>query len=396
LLGALTVALTACGSSSGGVGAPCEGTECGKPCSSDSSCVVGYHCGSAQECTAECTQGGSECGSEHHCDTRGYCRAGEAEQRADGGVCPNIRVSVDPVIPTVQLLIDHSASMNADFGGQLRVDAVREALLDPDDGVVVTLQSQVRFGATLYTSVNGNQNPPCPRLTAVAPAFDNYGDIADAIEDLLTVDEIVDDTPTGESLEAVAAAFPPAQPNEKQIIVLATDGIPDTCEQPDPQNLEDEDEAALEQEKANQRSELAAESIFDERGIETYVLSVGQDVTFSHLQRIANAGVGKDFDDPDAADVYVANNKGELIAAFNAIIGGARECSFALNGTVTDPTGGTVELDGRELEYGTDWDIVGSSTLRLLGDACDEYLAGAATEVAAEFACDSIEDVIIE
>jgi hypothetical protein len=401
LLGALTMALGACGSANGsgpggGGGGPCQGAECGKTCSSDSSCSVGYHCGPEAVCTAECTQGGSECGAGFYCDSRGYCTEGAPPPGYDGGVCPNIRVSVEPVIPTVQLLIDHSGSMNAAFGNDLRVDAVREALLDPDTGIVATLQSQVRFGATLYTSDDGFINPPCPRLTSVAPDFDNFANINQEIFDDLQLNNLGEDTPTGESLEAVAAAFPARQPNEKQIILLATDGIPDTCDSPDPQDIPDENVGAIEQQKANERSERAAQSIFNDLGIETYVLSVGEDATFSHLQRVANAGVGKAFDDPNTAPVYVANNKQELIDSFNAIIGGVRECSFALNGTVTDPQGGTVTLDGRELDFGVDWDLVGSSTLRLLGQACDDYLNGAATEVAAEFECDSIVDVPIE
>jgi hypothetical protein len=276
------------------------------------------------------------------------------------------------------------------------VDAVREALLDPNDGIVVTLQSQVRFGATLYTSDDGNQNPPCPTLTAVAPGLDNFNDIAQAIADDLQVDNLGEDTPTGESLEAVAASFPPPQGNDRRIILLATDGLPDTCAVPDPQDLPDPDDRGPAQELANQRSEEAAKRVFDEYGIEVYVLSVGEDATLSHLERVANAGVGKPFDDPDQEPVYVANNKEELIAAFNSIIGGTRECSFTLNGKVTDPTGATVTLDGEELDYGVDWDLVGASTLRLLGESCDKYLNNSAAELEAEFECDSIVDVPIE
>ncbi|HWN70189.1 MAG TPA: hypothetical protein VNM90_21265, partial [Haliangium sp.] len=194
LLGTLILALGACGSITGGGGddppaAPCSGAECGKPCSSDSSCSIGYHCSSSAECTAECTQGGSECGSDRHCDSRGYCRDGEGEPRGDAGVCPNIRVSVDPVIPTVQLLIDHSISMDTQFGDTFRVDAVREALLNADDGIVADLESQVRFGATLYTSFNGNNDPQqrgCPLLTGVGPGLDNFDEIRQAIADDLT------------------------------------------------------------------------------------------------------------------------------------------------------------------------------------------------------------------
>jgi hypothetical protein len=394
LLGAATVALGACGGGNGDPprGAPCEGEECDKPCSSDSSCVLGYHCGSAMVCTAECTQGGTECGADYYCDTRGYCKEGTGEPGLDGGVCPDIRVNVDPVIPTVQILIDHSGTMARDFGGEPRVDAVREALFDDQDGIVAKLESQVRFGATLYTSRNGDDNPPCPRLTGVPPALDNLDTIENAIADDLQQNTLGEDTPTGEALEGVAEAFPPAQENDRRIIVLATDGEPDTCAQPDPQDLPPPDNET-EQELANQHSEEATKRVYQNFGIEVYVLSVGEEARLSHLQRVANAGVGKEFDDPDQAPVYVANNKEELLRDLNTIIGGARECSFALNGKVTDASGGTVTLDDVELEYGTDWEIVGDSTLRLLGQACEDYLAGNATQVEAEFECGSIIDI---
>jgi hypothetical protein len=267
------------------------------------------------------------------------------------------------------------------------VDAVREALLD-QDGVVDQLQSQVRFGATLYTGDDGI--PPCPTLTAVAPALDNHGAIDGALRDLLDIQSLGEDTPTGESLLAVAEAFPAPQANDRRIIVLATDGEPDSCALPDPEN-------DAEQQQTRTLSENAAKSVFQEFGIEVYVLSVGQDAALAHLQRVANAGVGKEFNDPDEAPVYVANNKDELINAFNDIIGGARDCSFSIKGTVTDPEGGTVTLDGNQLEYGTDWQVSGDGkTLTLLGDACTSYLNGDATDVGAEFTCDSIIDVPIE
>lgn len=393
-LGALTLALGACGGSNGGSGGgpdggggsdTCQGANCGKPCTSNSSCGIGYYCTPQSVCDAECTQGGSECGSGQYCDSNGQCEVGSGP--TDSGICPSIEVRVDAVIPTVQLLIDHSGSMNVDFGNDVRVDAVREALLD-NGGIVDELQSQVRFGATLYTS--DDFNPPCPKLTAVAPALDNHDAIDQALRNLLDVDRLGEDTPTGESLEAVAEAFPPQQANDRRIIVLATDGEPDTCTDPDP-------EGGAAQQRARQRSEDAAKRVFQEFGIEVYVLSVGQDAALTHLQRVANAGVGKEFDDSDEAPVYVANNKDELINAFNDIIGGARDCSFSINGTVTNAEGGTVTLDGTRLDYGTDWEVINNGkTLRLLGDACDSYLNGDATDVGAEFECGSVIDVPIE
>lgn len=392
---ALGLALGACGGSNGGGGnggpdggggGSCQGASCGKPCTSNSSCGIGYHCTAENVCDAECTQGGTECGSGRFCDSNGFCQVGSGP--ADSGVCPSIEVRVDAVIPTVQLLIDHSGTMAFNFGGEPRVDAVREALLD-NDGVVDQLQSQVRFGATLYTGDDGRD--PCPTLTAVAPALDNLPTIDARLRPLLTEDTVGEDTPTGESLLAVAEAFPAPQANDRRIIVLATDGEPDSCAIPDPPA------GSVGEQQTRALSEEAAKRVFEDFGIEVYVLSVGQDAALAHLQRVANAGVGKAFDAADAAPVYVANDKEELIDAFNEIIGGARDCSFAINGTVTDPEGGTVTLDGTQLDYGTDWDVINDGkTLRLLGDACTSYLDGDATDVGAEFTCDSIIDIPIE
>jgi hypothetical protein len=71
------------------------------------------------------------------------------------GDCVDVQVQVEPIIPTLVLLVDQSGSMTSNFGGQDRWDAVYETLMDPADGVVASLESSVRFGLTLYTSENG-------------------------------------------------------------------------------------------------------------------------------------------------------------------------------------------------------------------------------------------------
>lgn len=404
LLGLSMMALGACGGSGsgggnpdGGGGGPCVGSMCGRTCTSDSSCGVGYHCDEDSTCTAECTQGGSECGAGRFCDDRGYCRDGAPPPDGSVGECPNIQVRTRPVRLTVQFLIDHSGTMNQNFGGQPRVDAVRDALLDEGSGVIARLESEVSIGATLYTGDEREPTRPCPDLRiSVPPALDNYDAIDDTLRPVLDVDELGDDTPTGESLLQLAETFPPPADDEKQIIILATDGEPDTCADPDPQNAEDPDERAQREQAARDVSEGAAQDIFQQQGIEIYVLSVGNDITENHLQRLANAGIGKALDDPNGATVYRANDEAALVEAFDDILSGARECRFTLDGTVTDPTGGTVTLNGVELEYLTDWTILGGRTLELLGAACQTYLSTPTVDLEAEFTCDSVIDVPIE
>ena len=64
----------------------------------------------------------------------------------DGG-CAEVQVQVDPIIPTLVLLVDQSGSMDSDFSGQPRWDALYETLMDPATGVVTTWPAWFRFSA---------------------------------------------------------------------------------------------------------------------------------------------------------------------------------------------------------------------------------------------------------
>jgi hypothetical protein len=209
----------------------------------------------------------------------------------------------------------------------------------------------------------------------VGPALYNQ----QAITDLLYSNSPRSDTPTAESIAAVANAFPPENPDAPgpRIIVLATDGNPDNCVDPDAHDL-----------SSQILSETATQEAYA-KGIQTYVLSVGNEVSEPHLQRMANAGQGLPLDSGNAT-FYVANNPAELVNAFQQIVGGARTCTFTVNGNVTQPETGTVELNGVPLEYGTDWAMPNQTTLELLGAACDTFLNEQNVDLSAEFDCGTV------
>lgn len=403
LFGMFAIVIGACGGNSGNNGNvdggnACDGptppASCGQTCSNDTECGSGTYCGNDQVCTSDCTPGGNECSAGRQCNARGRC---EYSPSSDGGTvdgpgCPSVSVRTQPIIPTVQLLIDHSGSMNAGFGGSNRIESVRDSLLDPTNGVVAQLASRVRFGATLYTAFDdvANTDPradlPCPHLpAAVAPALDNYATIDAALRPLLQVDAIGEDTPTGESVTLVANAFPAPGANEKQVIVLATDGEPDSCAIPDPSPRRPQELA-----QTRAESENAVQAAHDNLGIDVYVLSVGADASTDHLNRVARLGLGQD-PVTGTATAIVANDPAQLVTAFNDIIRGTRECKFSVdNGQITDPTRGTVQLNGTELELDTDWHLLDASTIELLGASCETYKSLEVAEVTAEFECGSI------
>jgi hypothetical protein len=201
----------------------------------------------------------------------------------------------------------------------------------------------------------------CPMLTEVDPALDNFA----AIEATMSMAAPVQDTPTGESLEAVWQKLDAFDEPGRKYIVLATDGEPDTCDEPNPQNGQPESVAAAE-------AAYAA-------GIETFVISVGDEVSEGHLQDMANAGQGVQGGDPDAP-FYLALDQGALVQAFEDILAGVRSCQLDLETPLApeDADACTVEVNGQvvPLDDPNGWQLNDPSEVELLGTACDALQAG--------------------
>jgi hypothetical protein len=331
---------------------------------------------------------GSQCPPGQSCADHGRCLdnpagdggvTGDASPFPDAAVCGNVTVALSPVIPTVMVLIDQSGSMTSSFGGLNRWEAVTEALTDPATGVIAQLEDQVIFGASLYTSNDGFNGGTCPILTTVDPALNNLLDITT----LLTDNSPEGDTPTGESIDEIVTLMlnlPPIpdHPNSPPIIVVATDGEPDTCTVPNPQEGQPEALAAAENAYA--------------AGVDLYILSVGSGVSDDHLQDMANAGVGLPVGGTQNAPYYVANNQNQLVDAFAEIIHGARSCELEVDGIVIMDRAheASVVLNSDPLEHGTDWEMLDESTMVLLGEACDTFLNDENVTLVANFPCGAI------
>lgn len=390
----LSSLLAACGGDDSTNGGPCDGDAalagCGAECSASNPCGSGLYCSDDGTCTADCTAAGGECDDGEECSASGQCEPAGSDDGGDnaddggdnaddgGDDCPSVQVDLTPVVPVVTLLIDQSGSMNDGFpndGDPSRWEAVKAALIGgADDGVLFQLQTSLTMGATLYTSDDGTtQGGQCPLLEEVAPRINN----AAAIAALLEGNEPVEDTPTAESINAVVATFPAS--DNPRVIVLATDGLPDTCTVPDPETPE-----------AQTGAEAAVQAAFA-AGIQTFILSVGPDVAVSHLRRMANAGQGLPPGEPGDR-FFQALNPAQLVAAFEDIVGGIRSCDITVDGTVDLDRAdeGTVVLNGTELEFGTAWEMADEHTIRLLGGACDTFLSANSVELTAEFPCGGV------
>ncbi len=293
----------------------------------------------------------------------------------DDGTCGDINAVVDGLTPTVQLLIDQSGSMGQSFGNTDRWSAVYDSIMD-NMGVVSSLQSTIRFGLTLYSGA-ADPGDTCPALDTVAPALDNYT----ALDAVYGPASPKQETPTGESLEAVIDVLAASTEPGRKIIVLGTDGEPDTCADP-------ESNTTQTAEAARQVALTAAERAFDS-GIRVYIVSVGSDVGAAHLQDMANAGSGLPVGGTDNAQYFVANSPDELVTAFGTIVGGVAGCLFTINGEVdvAKAAQGLVSLDGTPLDFGTEWIMLDGKTFEVLGQACETIKDGSLHHISAVFPC---------
>lgn len=331
----------------------------------------------------------------------------DANANSDGSICADVTVQVTPVTPNVTVIVDRSGSMIAGFpsnGDPNRWDAVKSALIDPSTGLITNLESQVRFGLVMYTATsddnddnNDGQNeitsPDCPWLEInpgeiVDPDLNNYNAIRTVYEPAGFPGN--GDTPTGDSVDRVidrviGQSDPDPNPN---IFIIATDGLPDRCEDPDPNTTRG-------RRLAEGEAITAVERAFGE-GIRTFMIWVGDlgsDNVRDHVQEMANAGVGSSSTDPDAP-FYVAGDDSGLRTALTTIVNGELSCDVALNGrlSVEKACTGTVRLNGNTLTCmdANGWDVVDETTIRLQGTACDEFKTTTNASLEASFPCDTV------
>ena len=306
---------------------------------------------------------------------------------ADG--CGAKEIAFTTPVPAVAVLIDVSGSMYTPFAftpfGELsRYEVVREALVLKPRGVLPLVEHEMRVGACTFWSNGGFGDPSagCPIVECTPFALESSG----SIEGFLSTKRPFGDTPTGESIHEVAVRLAAAAPTAPKFIVLATDGEPDTCDEPNPADPT----------KARQKSLRAVETA-SSAGIGTRVISVGDGVSADHLQDLANAGALPS-DGPGKPKFYRALSAADVLAAFEEIVYGLRSCVLTLDGKVTTAGAGTVTIDcvpvylddpnGWRLNDATDaggdaGDAVGetsgsagNSELEFVGEACKRIKTG--------------------
>lgn len=317
------------------------------------------------------------------------------------------------VTPVVWLVIDGSGSMAESLvapadpttmpaAGASRWDSLRPALMDPNGGVVKTLDPLVKFGMVMFDGpLNGGAGttqtlpdggpatgmPPtdeCPRLALVEPALNNFAVLDMAIPTLPPGGS----TPTHKAMEQVLSHLPadlqvPDQVHDPVYVVLATDGAPnDFCAGgglnpfqmgPDP----------------IQQMVVSLTGQMQMKGVPVYVISLaaGDQRLATHLADVAKAGgTGK--------PPFTPQDKDALVQTFMDIIGPEVLCSVKLTqGWGVMPQNacmGKVALNGKQLDCNSDngWKLSDSKTIEITGTACDEFKKTTNVRLTAFFPCE--------
>ncbi len=406
--------------------------------SADSSCVAGERraCACADGSTGlqDCADAGGTwlaC----NCDGDGTPEGGaggEASTSGSGG--QNAGGSSNPTLidpgcndafaafaaetPTVLLLVDRSSSMfdQTFTGSDNRWDATQAALVGPT-GVITSLEQSIRFGVATFTHQQANGDAQCPQLGGLEAGFalGNAAALSAALESAAynPIDDgggsdtaYKGETPTGAAVEAAAASLAAVAIPGPKVLVLITDGMPDTCGLADPQ--------------CGQDAAIAAVQAAHAQGIETRVVGVALSAAeeTNYLQQLANAGVGEpvvEVPRPADCDGYEAELPGggvsanystsagsapfeqasdadALATALARTVQGLRSCTITLTDTTVDPANaslGQVQLLDRVLSYGdaNGWTLASPSQVELTGTACADFRSSSGTPLVISFPC---------
>jgi hypothetical protein len=315
--------------------------------------------------------------------------------------CANGLVSAARVAPKVILVLDGSCSMSTDYPAngaesasectrntKSRWTAVRNALVGPQ-GVVPKLEKVVAFGVVVYGTA-----PSCP-----IPGLPVKAELNNLQRVQAQLPEVQPGmyTPTGPALDWVydnmITEMGPDDRGAAQIVILATDGEPNSCGGGGGGNRGGQQNGGQQgggQAATNYQPSIDALNKGTMKGATTYVISLA-DATgpfHDHLQQLANLG------NPaanGAAMLYEPASPDQLEQNLMSLTGTALGCDIELNGAVLadQACSGTVTLDGRALGCNdpNGWKLIDERNIRLQGRACESLKDKNDAIVEASFTC---------
>lgn len=344
----------------------------------------------------------------------GDIQIGDGDGDGDGPTgpyCDEFDYEFVPKTPTVYVLVDQSQSMfeATDFWNKLKAGVLP---------VIQELAPDVRFGFGSYTGTGAS----CNGLMEGAPiAIDNYSAIETAYNALGFVNGGQTPTPLA-VLQAKDVLLADESPGDR-FILLVSDGSPDFCDDPDP--------------KCGYDALIAALQIAYSEGVRTLVFGIeNTGVTQTTFDYFAQAGMGELPNMPEGVNTNSGMNNcsggtgdgawanfrtlnggtaatgagkysaegGTATAFLNADpaalateirsqVEGLKSCSIDMNFDVVNASKGDIFVHDLDNAIPRDqWEVSGASTstINLLGAACDLWQQPDVKDFFAGFPCDAI------
>jgi hypothetical protein len=241
-----------------------------------------------------------------------------------------------------------------------RWEALRSSLLDPQTGVVKSLEQSVRWGLLAYDGplpVDDSPATACPRFVLAEASLGNHA----LLDEVYPVAPLGGSTPTDRALQTLIEHLPATNGDDEgpTIVVLATDGQPnDFCTNVPAHDIKENVIANVKQ--------LAA------AGHSVYVISLaGDDAELSqHLSSVAQAsGTGQSAFTPQATE--------QLRDTIRNLVGTPASCELLLAEEIVagKECAAKVQLNGKALECNNPdgWRLKDANTIEVTGSACQAY-----------------------
>jgi hypothetical protein len=307
--------------------------------------------------------------------------------------CALKRFNLDRKPPELMLVLDRSGSMQRDAAGNApnapgfmaptRWDATTSAL----DAVLHATQAGVAWGLELfpYPKTTTQTDPLACKGDAPPtnqPAFNAHDAIMGVVNASAPPLDI-GTTPTRAAIAtAVAYLKTRTTPNPKYLL-LATDGEPNECANPN-------NPANARAPTPNLDATVAAVQASADAGFPVFVVGLAIGDKADAMNRLAAAG-GRPRE--GATKFYPANSTAELETALTTIASAISDCTFVLGTAPPVPQDVAVDVGdarvGQDAAHKNGWDFGGpdKKTIVLYGPLCDDVKAGKVRNAAISWTC---------
>jgi len=274
--------------------------------------------------------------------------------------CGGMAFALTRVPPNVMLVLDRSGSMSDSIGGGSATSKWSD-LKTAIQSAVSSYDSQVRLGVSLFSS-DGN----CGAGNITLAAASNGTNVLNQVN----ASSPGGNTPTAATLAKVAQSGMLNDPTRDNVVVLATDGLP---------NCGDVDVAGKITTLYNATP-----------SVKTYVIGVGGDTASNPMLLNAWADAGHTARTGAATKYYQASSPTDLKSAFDTIVGSVVSCKFTLGSAPPDAQQLFVWENGVQVPAdpanGYSYDPAGPS-VTLHGKSCDQLKANPNDKVQVIYGC---------